>query len=747
MSLYSALSREENEIRLLTLHPGARDTPLKCALSQVSLHLHYHYTYKEWDNDYEEFSHSEEPEPCSDHHPSYEALSYEWGPKLPRCPIEINDQPKTISSNLSSALQRLRKPNQNRLLWVDALCINQEDNKERSSQVQCIAAIYQRAERVLIWLGEASEDSDLAIDTLNKLGGVDKQFSVTKAPGAISAGPHFSSFRGNMPFEYRNELSVDRLPDLTVSRAPEWLQQMFEENKRIAEQLNLISVHDLGHKEWTALENFFKGRTWWKRVWIIQEVAFARDALLFCGSKCMQWATLHDLWRQESCNTSYRFQYLMGISALPLDMARSTQRNPMRALGCEPVDGSLLYLLARYRSWKSTDAQDKIYALLGLASISKDLLITPDYDKDVEDVFCDATAAIIKEDQNLDILSQVHRLDGQARRDDWPSWVPDWTTDNSISFLINIKNGLRPYDAGGKWTASYAVFDPDTGGRLRSGWRKAMYPARKGLSDGLVHRPKTSISAGIGQPSSQASATGGGEMALITPEGKLAILPRSSQGQPSYATELPQRKLQVQGVLWDVILRVSDPISTDALRSREYRLTLRRWMASISRSVDPARPEVKAVDVQLFMLTLLRGQVALPAEAISDPELQKNCIAYLTKKFLVWIEYISEGEAGEPPVLGLPAEFDLWIPPSLYGWSFAITRHGHFGLVPSGTERFDAVCIILGSSVPFVLRQSGKSDEWEWEHIGTGYFYHIMAGEVYQLLKDGEVVSDTFVLA
>lgn len=112
-----------------------------------------------------------------------------------------------------------------------------------------------------------------------------------------------------------------------------------------------------------------------------------------------------------------------------------------------------------------------MYALLGLASISRDMPIQPDCQRSVIDVFCDAAVAIIEEDQNLNVLSQVHRLEDDAQSNDWPSWIPDWTTDLKISFLIDIENGIRPYDAGGKWTASYAVATPDRGGNLRGGWR------------------------------------------------------------------------------------------------------------------------------------------------------------------------------------------------------------------------------------------------------------------------------------
>lgn len=150
MAIYSPLSCAANGILQLRLHPGTQDAQLKCTPSQVSIHLHYNFAYIEWGAGYEKLTNSEVVESCQNHHPVYEDLSYDWGQKSSRCPIEINNQAITISSNLSSALQRLRNSDKDRVLWVDTLCINQEDMQRRGSQVQRMTAIYQRAERVLI---------------------------------------------------------------------------------------------------------------------------------------------------------------------------------------------------------------------------------------------------------------------------------------------------------------------------------------------------------------------------------------------------------------------------------------------------------------------------------------------------------------------------------------------------------------------------------------------------------------------
>lgn len=100
---------------------------------------------------------------------------------------------------------------------MDALCVDQEDLKERSSHVQYMTAICQPTERELICLRDASRDCDLTLDILNKLGGIDKQFSVTKAPGTISAGRTLTHSPEIGPLS----IDLSQLPNVyQISRSP-----------------------------------------------------------------------------------------------------------------------------------------------------------------------------------------------------------------------------------------------------------------------------------------------------------------------------------------------------------------------------------------------------------------------------------------------------------------------------------------------------------------------------------------------
>jgi hypothetical protein len=93
--------------------------------------------------------------------PYYEALSYMWGPPAPLKPIQINYNTTHVRENVWSALNHLRLDSEPRHLWIDALCINQQDTLERNHQVGQMGRIYREAQRVVVWLGESDAESTL----------------------------------------------------------------------------------------------------------------------------------------------------------------------------------------------------------------------------------------------------------------------------------------------------------------------------------------------------------------------------------------------------------------------------------------------------------------------------------------------------------------------------------------------------------------------------------------------------------
>jgi hypothetical protein len=142
---YDALNPKDGQTRILTLLPSSQyNSRINCVLSSVSI------------------------DPVST---PFEALSYTWGKEGDHCPnpIFMNGYATIISRNLESFLRTLRYKTLPRELWVDALCINQADCEEKSAHLIMMAIIYNRARRVIIWLGDQSSDSALAVSTLSTI--------------------------------------------------------------------------------------------------------------------------------------------------------------------------------------------------------------------------------------------------------------------------------------------------------------------------------------------------------------------------------------------------------------------------------------------------------------------------------------------------------------------------------------------------------------------------------------------------
>ena len=97
----------------------------------------------------------------SDHKasPAYNALSYCWGDDPVFHVIKVNGEELLVTSDLHLALKRLRTKSESKWVWVDAICINQHDRLERNQQVKNMREVYERADKVIVWLGPEDEHS------------------------------------------------------------------------------------------------------------------------------------------------------------------------------------------------------------------------------------------------------------------------------------------------------------------------------------------------------------------------------------------------------------------------------------------------------------------------------------------------------------------------------------------------------------------------------------------------------------
>ncbi|KAH8730409.1 heterokaryon incompatibility protein-domain-containing protein, partial [Phaeosphaeriaceae sp. PMI808] len=112
-------------------------------------------------------------------HP-YEALSYVWGSEDKPWSIIIDNQNLSVTQNLYTALLRLQNHTCPRIIWVDAVCIDQANEKEKESQISLMVEIYAKASRVVVWLGEAEGDGDRALEVIRLTGEKSARPSDTK---------------------------------------------------------------------------------------------------------------------------------------------------------------------------------------------------------------------------------------------------------------------------------------------------------------------------------------------------------------------------------------------------------------------------------------------------------------------------------------------------------------------------------------------------------------------------------------
>jgi hypothetical protein len=320
--------------------------------------------------------------------PKYEALSYVWGKEEKQTSLNINGNPFLVQSNLHAALRRLSCRSNNaqestRRLWIDAICINQNDNAEKSLQVMQMSKIYAGASNVLIWLGEADASSHLAFDTLCQ-------------------------------FANDNARDVRKTCDNLASSAS---------NRR------------------TALQEFFQ-RPYFKRAWIIQEVVAAKQATVICGGQSISFDKMFNAL--EMITGSGFFPYSPATAAVTdLGLWREEYLREDSRERDEWLD--LHFLLMYTRNKSCMNPRDSVYSIRGLASDSLSKGIVVDYDQPTEQVFIEcAKNSLRKRPNDLRILSTVelrHRDTSSLRL---PSWVPDWTQPNCDTGVLQRYSRFSP---------------------------------------------------------------------------------------------------------------------------------------------------------------------------------------------------------------------------------------------------------------------------------------------------------------
>ncbi|PMD41775.1 hypothetical protein L207DRAFT_633096 [Hyaloscypha variabilis F] len=415
-------SLSENSIRILTILPGTWVETITCDLRETQIQ----------------------------DAGSYMALSYAWrngDDDDHEVQITCNKTSIKVTSNLHSALRRLRHDRDGVKIWADAICINQNDNTERTCQVGFMRDIYAQSSEVVIWLGESSPEDHLG-DMVRPMLTADESASLYQWRGDSTDLPKLRAFVSK---------SVEKLRDTAHSQDITDIFGAFYVLHALISGLEPTGIQELRHfaKSGPILRGFnalIKSR-WWSRAWVVQEVVVAQSATIRYGAISAPWkffslaASQYEKARLEAnADSAYpylREQSLARFSRMVLEI--ETTRNDWN-LG-KPV--GLLPLLRKFRSRSSSDERDKIFALLGLVRFwrTNEQKILPDYHLDAITVSLKTTKSLLASFGSLFVLAGTLRSNECC--DSNPSWVIDWNYQPTVNEEIRLGN-LRWYDSGGR---------------------------------------------------------------------------------------------------------------------------------------------------------------------------------------------------------------------------------------------------------------------------------------------------------
>ncbi|KAM0228241.1 hypothetical protein ACHAPO_010889 [Fusarium lateritium] len=314
--------------------------------------------------------------------PSYNALSYCWGDLDRSRSIRCNGQSLMITSHLEEGLNSLRSlQHQTEWIWVDQICINQDDKAERAIQVDMMKEIYSSSLGTIIWLGSSVPGLDKLLALVNTM----------------------SSFH-----------KADINPTGTRKRS-----------RYTKEEFLKLGLPAAQSPAWSAFGEILC-RPWFIRSWVIQETALSKvPPRMICGSESISWEKFvpSALWLLSMC---YHISPLYHISAT-LPALRSLKLFYELEQLRFPWD--LTTLLNKAIRFKASDPRDKIYSLLALTdeADTQGRLPTPlqaNYDRPIEQVFRDVTRHTIKSTGSLAILSLMRYIPNWSQ---YSSWAVDLT--------------------------------------------------------------------------------------------------------------------------------------------------------------------------------------------------------------------------------------------------------------------------------------------------------------------------------
>ncbi|KAK6063304.1 hypothetical protein SCUP515_12527 [Seiridium cupressi] len=410
---YAPLHKDGAQIRLLTLLSGNFPDELHVVLSNAQFS-----SSQPSDTAHQSTTPQGNPQDIADG--TYTAVSYVWGseenPSHVVVQEELGSKIIPVTRNLDIALRHLRDHDRERVLWVDAICINQGDLAERSSQVSLMARIYTLARQVVIWLGPEQDDGEYALGLLDTWG---------------------------------SKIEVDWT---TMTMAPT--------EAAGAETYWADSTHPktLGERESRALFHLWN-RQWFERLWVKQEALTAAATTMKCGNAEYPTPSLKNAMFMLYASS-------LALELPPDDVVRFLDRRRLiyDLVVSYATTRTLERLRFDLRGLQWGDPVDAIYASLSLLTpFEQTLGIVPDYTLSPATVFQDVATRLFDRAGTLPFLPSCELASKSIP--ELPTWVPDWSSQINVSMVYS-------YWCASAWIAAQASIE--SGNILKAtGIRKA----------------------------------------------------------------------------------------------------------------------------------------------------------------------------------------------------------------------------------------------------------------------------------
>lgn len=617
----------------------------------------------------------------------FSALSYVWGTEIDSAPLSCDGGTIRITENLGQALRHLQIESEMRYLWIDALCIDQDNIAERNQQVTLMKDIYGTAKEVLVWLGPDPEgQADSIFDGIGMLlSRVMESFEMGLEPEHILSGRDLELIKKTIPvfrFDWFTRTWTIQEAGLAGTPTAVWGKSTIDLNKicligmlflkcckAVVEELGIL--HEL--QRVSNLYTTYLPLPGVKRLYYVlhearkHKASDSRDKVYAFISHPAAFDDASDYvykWRDQQSpeKVDDKLAQMRNLALILSPGPPIKDNNVMSAsLLAEDHDHEMRpppadFLSARRMlGWRSTSLHSLRRYHAGGTSFIK-----PDYNHSVVTVYCDFSRKIIERFESLEILSFVQH-DGPlpATGPDFPSWVPRWDVDSGVAILgkvtcdhfaaANRKPIILPSPDPGELVVRGLLFD-------RVG-RHTIPLKRSDLLD-----------------------------CSISPVFSMTTI---CQVHTNPVPDYPQ--------MLNSIMRNPDRVAAYC----------KTWTGGNSSSFYGDDPDFLAYHQEFIEGKLRAGKCRAEELAVLLSLHERRAGAGDAKRFA--------NAAAE----------------ACHGRCFFVTEAGFFGLGPSILEEKDIVCVLLGHDVPVILREKGKLRRGAdgYVLIGECYVHGIMAGE------------------